>query len=92
MDQCHDAEMKLTVERWKDDHFAILFTGGGNIGDLYLGEQDLKIQVMKVSSPFLDLSSARSLTLSLASTATRPSLKSACTSSPNPSNSASKTE
>lgn len=54
--QCgvRDFEMSAlqeTVDKWGEDHFAIVFHGGGNFGDLYDGEHGLKLHVMRVSSP-----------------------------------------
>ncbi|ORY88490.1 polysaccharide pyruvyl transferase-domain-containing protein [Leucosporidium creatinivorum] len=50
--QCgvRDFEMSAlqeTVDKWGEDHFAIVFHGGGNFGDLYEGEHGLKLHVMR---------------------------------------------
>ena len=46
---CWTSVLDKVVEQWKDDHFAIVFMGGGNLGDIYMAEQLLKINVMEVS-------------------------------------------
>lgn len=50
VEQCQYEAIDQVLSRWQHDHFAILFHGGGNIGDLYLGEQDLKINIMEASA------------------------------------------
>lgn len=58
------ADLRRVVDEFGDDRFAIVFHGGGNFGDLYGREHELKMSVMN-SFPHVRLTSLirRSLNL-----------------------------